>query len=238
MSANQKSHIIIVVIPVCPLLSFLHKERQIKIQDFIQRCQTDSCRASERNNNSIYKRWRHRWYHWKRLERRLFQLFSENLAIVLDFLILQEKQNMHILSLNIKNKFALSAKQDRKTRQMLAFLPVSKALTNKLYIFRQCTYIVYLFVHIVFTETVYDISTRNNYVYHYVINDGIDVRGHTSIAFSVMACNDAHIALSKNNGVDSSDTYEIVIGGWGDHQSVIRGTHIVDNVVMNLICRG
>jgi hypothetical protein len=168
----------------------------------------------------------------------LFQLFSENLAIVLDFLILQEKQNMHILSLNIKNKFALSAKQDRKTRQMLAFLPVSKALTNKLYIFRQCTYIVYLFVHIVFTETVYDISTRNNYVYHYVINDGIDVRGHTSIAFSVMACNDAHIALSKNNGVDSSDTYEIVIGGWGDHQSVIRGTHIVDNVVMNLICRG
>jgi hypothetical protein len=168
----------------------------------------------------------------------LFQLFSENLAIVLDCLILQEKHNMHILSLNIKNKFALSAKQDRKTRQMLAFLPVSKVRTNKLYIFRQCTYIVYLFVHIVFTETVYDISTRNNYVYHYVINDGIDVRGHTSIAFSVMACNDAHIALSKNNGVDSSDTYEIVIGGWGDHQSVIRGTHIVDNVVMNLICRG
>lgn len=71
-------------------------------------------------------------------------------------------------------------------------------------------------------ETVYDISTGNNYVYHYVIKDGIDVRGHTSIAFSVMACNDAHIALSKNNGVDSSDTYEIVIGGWGDHQSVIR----------------
>jgi len=28
---------------------------------------------------------------------------------------------------------------------MLAFLPVSKARTNKLYIVRQCTFIVYLF---------------------------------------------------------------------------------------------
>jgi hypothetical protein len=29
--------------------------------------------------------------HWKRLERRLFLLFSDNLAVVLDFLILQDK---------------------------------------------------------------------------------------------------------------------------------------------------
>jgi hypothetical protein len=88
----------------------------------------------------------------------------------------------------------------------LQYLCIPLASTNKIHYYiinymctsdywlRQCTYIVYSFVHIVFTETVYDISTGNNYVYHYVINDGIDVIGHTSIAFSVMACNDAHIA--------------------------------------------
>ena len=32
----------------------------------------------------------------------------------------------------------------RKRLEKLAILPVSKAHTNKLYIFRQCTYIVYL----------------------------------------------------------------------------------------------
>ena len=41
-------------------------------------------------------------------------------------------------------RVALAAKQDRKARQMLNFLPVSKARTNKLYIFRQCTYIAKL----------------------------------------------------------------------------------------------
>jgi hypothetical protein len=35
-------------------------------------------------------------------------------------------------------------KQDIKAIQSLSFLPVSKTLTNKLYIFRQYTYIVYL----------------------------------------------------------------------------------------------
>jgi hypothetical protein len=46
-----------------------------------------------------YKRWCHRWCHWKRLERCLFQLFSDNLAVVLDFMILQDKHNMHTLLL-------------------------------------------------------------------------------------------------------------------------------------------
>ena len=36
------------------------------------------------------------------------------------------------------------------------------------------------------------------------------------------ACHDAHIALSEVKGLDSSETYEIVIGGWSDSQSVIR----------------
>lgn len=73
-----------------------------------------------------------------------------------------------------------------------------------------------------YKESNYVISTENNYHYHYIMDNGIDVRGQTSITFEVMACNDAHIALSKDKGVDSRDTYEIVIGGWGDHQSVIR----------------
>ena len=38
-------------------------------------------------------------------------------------------------------RVALAAKQDGKARQMHNILPVSKARTNKLYIFRQCTYI-------------------------------------------------------------------------------------------------
>jgi hypothetical protein len=41
----------------------------------------------------------------------------------------------------------LAAKQAWKARRRLAILPVSKARTNKFYIYRQCTYIVYIFVH-------------------------------------------------------------------------------------------
>jgi len=51
------------------------------------------------------------------------------------YLILQDKHNLHTLSLNIKLIC---------TRQRLAFLPISKACTNKFYIFLQCTYIVYI----------------------------------------------------------------------------------------------
>ena len=41
---------------------------------------------------------------------------------------------------------SLHAKQERKARQRLNFLPVSKARTNKCYIFRQCTCIVYAYI--------------------------------------------------------------------------------------------
>ncbi|KAL4231839.1 hypothetical protein ACF0H5_009415 [Mactra antiquata] len=70
-----------------------------------------------------------------------------------------------------------------------------------------------------------NLSTRNDYVYHYLHDKGIDVRSvtnTTAVKFSVQACNDAHIALSANKGLDTTDTYEIVIGGWTDSQSVIR----------------
>jgi hypothetical protein len=44
----------------------------------------------------------------------------------------------------IWNTFALAEKQDRKARQRLAFLPVSKAHTNEFNIFRQCTKCMYI----------------------------------------------------------------------------------------------
>ena len=55
----------------------------------------DSCRATERNGNSISSdvtddTIENNYF----LERRLFQLFSENLAVVLDFLILLNKYNI------------------------------------------------------------------------------------------------------------------------------------------------
>jgi len=72
-------------------------------------------------------------------------LVSFNLAVVLDLLILQDKHNIRKLSLNIRLIY---------TRQRLGFLPVSKARANKLYLFRQCTDIVYiqLFINIVILD--------------------------------------------------------------------------------------
>jgi len=71
-------------------------------------------------------------------------VFIGNLVVVLDFLILQDKHNIHTLSLNIK--FALPAKQTRTARQRLTFLPVFKVRTNKCYIFQQfILYIKFIF---------------------------------------------------------------------------------------------
>lgn len=49
----------------------------------------------------------------------------------------------------------------------------------------------------------------------------------------IQACNDAHIALSQAKGLDSQDTYEIVIGGWADSQSVIRDCKQCQNKDVN-----
>ena len=50
----------------------------------------DSCRAAERNGNSVSTVVIDDTI-TKRLERRLIQLFLDNLAVVLDFVILQDK---------------------------------------------------------------------------------------------------------------------------------------------------
>ena len=50
----------------------------------------------------------------------------------------EAKHNIYILFVK-KNIFALTVKQATKTYQSLAFLPVSKARTNKYYVFRHFT---------------------------------------------------------------------------------------------------
>jgi hypothetical protein len=55
----------------------------------------------------------HRGRHTKQLEPRLFQLFSDNLAVVLDFLTLLDKHNIRTLSANLK-LISLTGKEDIK----------------------------------------------------------------------------------------------------------------------------
>lgn len=52
----------------------------------------------------------------------------------------------------------------------------------------------------------------------------------TAVTFSVKGKNDAHIGLVQGNK-EQKDMYEIVIGGWGDQQSVIRNQHQGPNKV-------
>ena len=56
---------------------------------------SDSCGVTERNGNSISSDVTDETIK-NDLERHLFQLFSDNLAGVLDFLILQDKHNIYI----------------------------------------------------------------------------------------------------------------------------------------------
>ena len=42
------------------------------------------------------------------------------------------------------------------------------------------------------------------------------------MSFRVRACHDAHVLLSEQPGITNVTTYEIIIGGWKNTQSVIR----------------
>ena len=54
------------------------------------------------------------------------------------------------------------------------------------------------------------------------------VGSQKQLTFSVMACHDARVALRDVNANDSSDMYEISIGGWHNKKTVVR-TKINDN---------
>merc|ERR1712048_776725 len=52
------------------------------------------------------------------------------------------------------------------------------------------------------------------------------------VKFNVAATNDIRVSLSKVEPIDAGDSWEIVLGGWGGLQSVIRnkhqGTHLAE----------
>lgn len=63
-------------------------------------------------------------------------------------------------------------------------------------------------------------------VYAYKNVDTVDLSSSTMV-FTVMACNDAHLALCIGTDADTdadpdSGCYEIVLGGWGNMKSAIR----------------
>jgi hypothetical protein len=77
--------------------------------------------------------------HYKNEENDLFlQFVLGNYRINIVYSIRSVLENIKY----IKCIFALVVKQDRKARQVIAFLPVSKARTNNFYIFRQFTYLI------------------------------------------------------------------------------------------------
>ena len=55
-------------------------------------------------------------------------------------------------------------------------------------------------------------DTKDQDSFEYIADHGVDIRGVTSITFTVRAKNDATLALSDVKGVWTSETYEIVIG--------------------------
>ena len=66
------------------------------------------------------------------------------------------------------------------------------------------------------------VSTPGRYEYHFLddLNCGMSCGQQEYIIFNVKTANDAHIALRDSKNNDKS--IEIVIGGWGNSQSVIR----------------
>ncbi|XP_013393210.1 MAM and LDL-receptor class A domain-containing protein 2-like, partial [Lingula anatina] len=63
------------------------------------------------------------------------------------------------------------------------------------------------------------VNTPDAYTYQNIF---LDFRGVTSVTFKVKACNDVHVSLSPTTNSQDRKKYEVVIGGWGNGQSVIR----------------
>jgi hypothetical protein len=99
----------------------------------------DSCRVPVRNYNSI-KRWLQIGHHQNTIRMTLvsalfrqFGIFNIAGWIQYTYIVRKYKIYLHVLR-NRTDKIAKGS----------VFLSVSKAHTNKFYIFRQCTYIVYI----------------------------------------------------------------------------------------------
>ena len=73
------------------------------------------------------------------------------------------------------------------------------------------------------------LTTPNRYDYKQL---WYSVQGKTGIVFKVKASNDAHVALSTVRGNTETNTYEIVISGYGNTKSSIRKTTQVNICIL------
>ena len=64
-------------------------------------------------------------------------------------------------------------------------------------------------------------ETPNRYCYQLLLGGRLR-EGTNAVRFTVAASNDAHVGLSGVSASDHGEKYELVLGGWGNTQSVIR----------------
>ena len=101
---------------------------------------SDSCRARVRNGSSVSEEFTEDTIELSRHD----ACFSYLQILLLLFLGLldMDKHDIRYIVSKILNRLLVAVKESWIGRHMFAFLPVSKALKNKLYIFTTCTYIV------------------------------------------------------------------------------------------------
>ena len=116
-------------------------------QDFFFFGVPESCWATVRYDNSINADVREDTIK-KLLERRLLLLFSDNLAVDMEFLALQDKNNIRTLSVN-----STRWETDQKSSPKVRLSHVSKARTNKFYFADNvCIFILTIYQALVLSE--------------------------------------------------------------------------------------
>ena len=68
-----------------------------------------------------------------------------------------------------------------------------------------------------FTGNVYMIQTTTEYDFTQAVLD----TNTNHLTFSVQACNDVHLALSSSSDISPQNTYELVVGGYGNSRLVL-----------------
>ena len=79
------------------------------------------------------------------------------------------------------------------------------------------------------------VYTPSDFNFHYA---WLSVHGRSHVVFEARGCHDFHLALSFIPGTWETQTYHIVIGGWGNTQSAIKaevgGDSLVDAYIDGL----
>ena len=83
-------------------------------------------------------------------------------------------------------------------------------------------------------------ETPDCYAYQLLVGGRLP-EGTNAVKFTVAASNDVHVGLSGVSASHHGEKYELVLGGWGNAQSVIRGAnqgpHLVRVDTPNLLSR-